>query len=295
MDWDKLRIFHAVAEAGSLTHAGEALGLSQSAVSRQVSALEEQLQVSLFHRHARGLSLTEQGDILHAAVLDVHQRLLKAQTQVSDAGEKPSGPFRVTTTVGFGAVWLAPRLQAFTDHYPDIRLDLVLDDRELDLANRQADVALRLHPPAQPDLIARRLFQVPCHLYASTDYVERRGMPRSLTDLDRHAIILYANVPKALTPVNWLATAGRPCHTPREASMQVNNIIALAQLVEAGVGIAALPDYLCADRSRLVRVMPEADVPRFDTYFVYPEELRQSKRVAVFRDFMLEQARDWLY
>ncbi|MGF1455243.1 MAG: LysR family transcriptional regulator [Alphaproteobacteria bacterium] len=295
MDWDKLRIFHAVAKAGSLTHAGESLGLSQSAVSRQISALEDQLRVTLFHRHARGLSLTEQGDILFCAASDVHDRLLGAQAQVSDAGDKPCGDFRVTTTVSFGAIWLAPRLKAFTERYPDIRLELVLDDRELDLAGREADVALRLHAPAQPDLVARRLFQVPCHLYASGDYLQRRGIPRDESDLDHHAVILYANPPKHLMPVNWPAQAGRSGQPPRTPCMTVNSVIALAQMAEAGIGIASLPDYLCADKPRLVRVLPDAEVPRFDTFFVYPEELRQSKRVAVFRDFMLEQARGWTY
>ncbi len=295
MDWDKLRIFHAVAKAGSLTHAGEALGLSQSAVSRQISALEEQLSVALFHRHARGLSLTEQGDILFATVADIHHRLLGAQARVTDAQEKPHGDLRVTTTVGFGAVWLAPRLRMFAERYPDIRLELVLDDHELDLSEREADVALRLHAPVQPDLIARKLFQMPCHLYASGDYLQRRGIPRSLAELDDHAVLLFTKAPKGLAPMTWLATAGREGRGPRTPSLSANSILALAQATEAGLGIAALPDYLCAERPQLVRVLGDVDTPQLETFFVYPEELRQSKRVAVFRDFMLDQARAWIY
>ncbi len=296
MDWDKLRIFHAVATAGSLTHAGEALGLSQSAVSRQISALEDHLGTSLFHRHARGLSLTEAGDILFQATRDVDGRLNTARTLLTDSREKPKGPFRVTTTFGFGAMWLTPRLKTFTERYPDIELELVLNDRELDLGRREADVAIRLHPPTQPDLVTRRLFQVHYHLYASRRYVERKGMPASFQDLDSHEILLYAPpVPKPFVQINWLSTVGREGKPPRSAAFSVNSIIALAQAAESSMGIAALPDYLCADRSRLVRVMPEAEAPSFDTYFVYAESLRQSKRIAVFRDFMVEQARLWTY
>ena len=113
MDWDKLRVFHAVAEAGSFTHAGDTLNLSQSAVSRQISALEEALQVPLFHRHARGLILTEQGEALNRTVREVFAKLAVTEALLTESKEKPAGRLKVTTTVGFGASWLAPRLQDF--------------------------------------------------------------------------------------------------------------------------------------------------------------------------------------
>ena len=137
MDWDKLRIFHAVADAGSFTHAGHELGLSQSAVSRQISALEEGLNVPLFHRHARGLILTEQGEVLYRTAHEVFTKLTAAQTRLMDSKEKPSGELRITTTVGLGSVWLTPRLKEFTELYPQINVTLLLDDRELDLAMRE--------------------------------------------------------------------------------------------------------------------------------------------------------------
>ena len=118
MDWDKLKVFHAAAEAGSFTHAGEQLGLSQSAVSRQVSALEQELGVSLFHRHARGLILTEQGELLHHTAHDVFMKLEAARTKLSDSREKPNGEIKVQTTIGVGAHWLTPRLGEFFDLYP---------------------------------------------------------------------------------------------------------------------------------------------------------------------------------
>ena len=120
MDWDKLKVFHAAAEAGSFTHAGEALGLSQSAVSRQVSSLEQELGVSLFHRHARGLILTEQGELLHHTAHDVFMKLEAARAKLTDSRERPNGELRITTTPGIGVHWLTPRLGEFVELYPDI-------------------------------------------------------------------------------------------------------------------------------------------------------------------------------
>lgn len=295
MDWDKLRIFHAVAEAGSLTHAGETLGLSQSAVSRQVSALEESLKVPLFHRHARGLILTEQGERLLQTTRDIQGRITLAEAMLLEATHSPQGELRVTTTVGFGSTWLTPRLNAFIRTWPDIRLHLLLDDRELDLAMREADAAIRLRAPVQGDLIQRKLFNVHYHLYASPAYIAQHGAPDSMAGLDDHAIITYGTAPPEIAQVNWLETIGRGPRTPRRPVLTVNSIHGLAHAVESGIGIAALPDYMCADNPALVRVLEELEGPRFETYFVYPEELRHSKRVAVFRDFLLGEARKWAY
>ena len=185
MDWDKLRIFHAVADAGSFTHAGHELGLSQSAVSRQISALEDALNVPLFHRHARGLILTEQGEMLYRTAHEVFTKLTAAQTRLMDSKEKPSGELRITTTVGLGSVWLTPRLKEFSEIYPQIAVTLLLDDRELDLSMREADVAIRLRRPTQPDLIQRKLFTVHHHIYASAEYLKKNGIPKALEDLDK--------------------------------------------------------------------------------------------------------------
>src|SRR5271166_380321 len=140
MDCDKLRIFHAAAAAGSFTHAGENLHLSQSAVSRQVAALEYELKISLFHRHARGLLLTEQGEILFRTVQEVMGKLEGARLRLSDSREKPHGQLRVTANTGFGAAAMAPRIPEFRRLYPDIDLMVILTDDELDLSMREADV-----------------------------------------------------------------------------------------------------------------------------------------------------------
>jgi DNA-binding transcriptional LysR family regulator len=295
MDWDRLRIFHAVADAGSFTHAGHDLGLSQSAVSRQISALEHELNVPLFHRHARGLILTEQGEMLYRTAHEVFTKLAAAQARLMDSKDKPTGELRITTTVGLGSVWLTPRIAEFIELYPEISVVLLLEDRELDLSMREADVAIRLRRPVQPDLIQRKLFTVHHHLYASPDYVRRKGMPKVLQDLDSHNILIFGSTSGFFTNINWLETAGRTDGGGRRSILKVNNAYGLRRAVEAGLGIASLPDYIVGKDSPLVQIQLPAETPEFDTYFVYPEELRDSKRVGVFRDFLVSKAKEWSF
>ena len=243
MDWDKLKVFHAAAEAGSFTHAGEQLGLSQSAVSRQVSALEQALNVSLFHRHARGLILTEQGELLYRTAHEVFMKLESARAKLTDSRERPNGDLKVTTTVGLGTHWLTPKIGEFIDLYPDIRISLIMTDEELDLAMREADVAIRLRIPTQPDLIQRKLFSVHFHVYASPEYLKRFGTPTKIDDLDNHRILLLGggNIPTFLQNRNWPLEVGRDGKAPRSPILIVNNILALLRACQQGIGIALLP------------------------------------------------------
>jgi DNA-binding transcriptional LysR family regulator len=287
MDWDKLKVFHAAAEAGSFTHAGERLGLSQSAVSRQVSALEGELSVSLFHRHARGLILTEQGELLYRTAHEVFMKLEAARTKLTDSRERPNGELKVSTTPGIGVHWLTPRLGEFLDLYPDIHITLLTTDEELDLAMREADVAIRMHPPKQPDLVQRHLMAIEWRVCASPDYLKKFGTPTKAEDLDNHRLILFGAYHPPVPDIDWLAEAGRRAGSPRKGPLEVNSLYAMLLAAKAGMGIAALPDYAHPEGDGLVQILPDLKAPKVDVYFVYPEELRNSKRVAVFRDFLL--------
>ena len=290
MDWDKLRIFHAVAEAGSFTHAGETLSLSQSAVSRQISALEESLNVPLFHRHARGLILTEQGELLYRTAHEVFAKLAMAEAQLTESKDRPQGPLKVTATVALGSTWLTPRMKEFLEIYPEVSVDLLLDDRELDLGMREADVAIRMAPPRQPDLIQRHLMTVHMNIYASPGYIRRRGMPKSPADIDSHAIVVYGEETRPPVPdVNWLLRVGAKSGQRRQPTLAVNNVYAVMRAVQSGLGIGTLPEFMVQGATDLVQVLPELEGPKIDAYFVYPEELRNSKRIQVFRDFLLRQ------
>lgn len=295
MDWDRLRIFRVVAEAGSFTKGGDELGMSQPAVSRQIAALEEALGVILFHRHARGLRLTEQGDHLYRAAQDMYSRLETARTRLIDSAEKPFGDLRVTTTIGLGSAWLTPRLGDFIDLYPDINLQLLLNDDELDLSDREADVALWLREPTQGDLIRKRLFTVHFHIYASLGYIQKHGAPATMNELDEHRIITYSGAPTPIRQLNWLVNAGLEGKNTRRAALGINNLQALRLAVKSGAGIAVLPDYMVSEDDLTVPLLEQVDVPDMISYFVYPEELRNSKRVTVFRDFLFNKARQWRF
>ena len=292
MDWDKLKIFHAAADAGSFTHAGESLRMSQSAVSRQVSALERELSVTLFHRHARGLVLTEQGELLYRTATEVMNKLSTAETLLSDATTKPAGDLRVTAPVGLGTVWITQRLREFMDLYPDIRIEMSLNDEQLDIAMRAADVAIWTHEPENADLIRRSLMTMRVRAYASTHYVKQFGAPRSLAELDEHRFISYSGVPaQHLSVVRWLETAGLEGRGERTPVLRVNSVIAIKYAIRSGIGIGLIPEYLTEEEKDLVPVLNDVDLPRMPILFVYPEELKTSKKVHVLRDFLVSKAR----
>lgn len=287
MDWDKLRIFHAVADAGSLTHAGDSLHLSQSAVSRQIRALEESLSATLFHRHARGLILTEQGELLFEATRSMSHRLEAAVARIRDSKEEVYGELRVTTTTAFGSLWLAPRLPKFYEKYPDLTIDLMLEERVLDLPMREADVAIRMKEPSQADLIRKRLMDVHMRLYASPGYLDSYGIPESYDDLKQHKVICQNTsahqVSAGAALVKELLTHGI------KSSLTVNNYFGVLQAALNGLGIGVLPDYIIEDFPELKRVLPEAESKDIPVYLAYPEELRSSQRIAAFRDFVTEE------
>ena len=287
MDWDKLRIFHAVADAGSLTHAGETLHLSQSAVSRQIRALEESLNTTLFHRHARGLILTEQGELLFDATNAMNKRLEAASARIRDSEEEVFGELRVTTTLGFGSLWLTPRLSGLYAQYPDLTIDLMLEERVLDLPMREADVAIRMKEPSQADLIRKRLMSVSMRLYASPAYLERMSTPQSVFDLSNHRLIFQSlaspQVAAGADLVKWLLS------NDLGSTLTVNNYYGVLQGVLNDLGIGILPDYIIENEPRIVRVLPDIESVEVPVFLAYPEELRQSKRIAAFRDFVLDE------
>ena len=298
MDWDKLRIFHAVASAGSFTHAGQTLGLSQSAVSRQISALEDEISTPLFQRHARGLTLTDEGELLFTAVTDVLGRLAQAEEALKNVHDSPRGTLKITTAHGVGAYWLLPRLGDFLAQYPEVELHLVMDDRELDLAQREADIAIRMRAPVQADLIQRKLFTVHYHMYASKPYLKAHPTPASLDEIGDHTIIVYGETAgPEIRDINWLLEHYKKSAKPgaKGRIIRINNITGILQAVEAGLGIGVVPDYLAAQHPALERVLPDVDAPGFDVHLVYADALRQSKRVAAFRDFAVKSSRDWQY
>lgn len=287
IDWDRLRIFHAVADAGSLTHAGDVLHLSQSAVSRQIRALEEELNTALFHRHARGLILTEQGELLFEATRVISRRLDTTAARIRDSAEEVFGELRVTTTVSFGALWLAPRLARLYEKFPNLRVDLMLDEKVLDLPMREADIAIRMREPTQADLIRKRLMSARLQLYASNRYLASRGTPERIEDITRHRLICQR--PNSPQVVEGARLAQQLLQYEIASVLNINNYFGVLQAVLADLGIGILPDYLTEDYPDLVRVLPGVESGEVPIFLAFPDELRQSKRVVAFRDFIAEE------
>ena len=289
MDWDKLRIFRAVASDGSLTRAGDRLNLHQSAVSRQVKALEESLSTKLFHRHARGLLLTEQGEILFDATENMAKCLEFAEARIRDTKEEVFDELRVTTTVGFGTLWLAPRLSALYERHPDVKINLMLEERILDLPMREADFAIRMKEPSQADLIRRKLLDVRIGLYASSKYLSQHPEPTNREDLKLHRLICQHFENETGAAASFTEELLQSGNTP---ILKVNNYYGVLQGVIHDLGIGILPDYLTAHFQELVPLLPEIRSPKIPVFLAYPVELRNSRRIRVFRDFILDEAKE---
>jgi len=289
VDWDKLRLFDCVAEAGSFTEAARRLHLSQPALSRQIASLEETLGAKLFHRHARGLALTHEGEQLFESTRDVSDRIERTRMAIEASRDKPTGELRIAATVAFGSTWLAGQMADFLALYPELRVELVLSDSESDLSRREADCALRFHAPYQTDLIRRALPAIRYRICASPEYLARAGEPRTIDDLDHHRLVAYGpNAPETMRDVNWLLDTGDRAH-PRIPVLTVNNSFGVLRAAEAGVGIALLPSYLVNFSGKLKVILDSAQTPQFRPWFCYPAELRRSLRVSAIRDFLTER------
>jgi DNA-binding transcriptional LysR family regulator len=296
MDWDKLKIFHAVTQAGSFTKASDILNLSQSAISRQIQSLEYELKTSLFERHARGLVLTDSGHKLYSTANEVISKIKEVETDFTEQKHKPSGKLVVTTVVGFGGIWLTPRIKEFRDKNPDIEVELIVTNEELDLSTREADVAIWMRAPKQKNYIQKKIIDINYHIYGSSKYCEEHGLPRTLNDLDKHNLITYGKgSPSPLSEKEWILKVGSKDKHKRKSVMKVNNIYSLLLAVESGVGLAALPDYMVANKPGLVKVLGDHSGPKYEAHFVYPQSLKNVARVRTFRDFILNKVSEWKF
>lgn len=245
--------------------------------------------IALFHRHARGLVLSEQGEILMRAVSEMVTKLQQTEITLAEATLRPKGPFKVTVPATFGTLWLSAQMKEYTDLYPDIAVTLICEDRELDLTIREADAAIRFHPARHPDLVQVPIMRLRNSLYASNDYVRQHGLPKSIADLAKHKLLGFDGTVSTMPfpEVNWLfelpATKGL---TP---FFKVNSLIAMRTAVKQGMGIAALPDYLVHRTRHISRILPDVEGPMTDAWYVYPVELKNSKRIAVFRQFITQK------
>ena len=296
MDWDKLKIFHTVAEVSSFTKAATVLNLSQSAISRQIQSLEHELKIRLFERHARGLVLTDNGKYLFQTAHEVIAKLKDVEATFSDEKDKLKGKLTVTTVVSFGTTWLTPRIKEFMDLHPEIEVELIFDDRELDLSTREADVAIRMRRPKQLNLIQKKFVDFNYHIYASNEYLEKNGYPKILKDLDKHKFITYGKgAPSPVYNPDWVLKLGAKEGKKRKSVMKVNSVYGLLLAVQSGVGLAALPDYITHNIPNLTKVLPEEPGKPTETHFVYPASLKNNARLMAFRNFIFSKVSEWKF
>ena len=294
MDWDKLKIFHAVAESGNFTKATFSLNLSQSAISRQIQSLELELKTQLFERHARGLSLTENGEYLFKTAHEVISKLKDVESTLMDKKDKPSGKLTVTTVVSFGTTWLTPRIQEFMKLNPEIEIELIFDDKELDLSTRQADIGIWMRRPKQLNYVQKKLIDINYHIYGSTKYLEQYGHPKNVSDLNKHKFISYGKgAPSPVFNPDWALKLGLKDSKKRKSVMKVNSVYGLLLAVQSGVGLASLPDYITVSVPNIIRVLPQVKGPKTEAHFVYPQSLKNTARVVAFRNFLYSKVSKW--
>ena len=293
MDWNKLKAFFEVANSKSISKASNKLNISQSAISRQIQDLEFDLKTLLFIRHQKGVRLTEQGENLYNAVNNINLSINDFEKKLIDKKTKPTGKLTINTTVGFGSTWLTPRIKKFTDRYPEMDISLLMSDEEVDLNSRIADIAVRVKKPTQSNLIFKKFVNFHNHIYASSDYLQDKGMPRNINDLDKHDLICFGSgLPSPISNIDWILKVGKE-KGKRRPKFRVNSIYGMSLSIENGAGLASLPDYMVADKPHLVRVLPNLEGPSYQTYFVYTEAFKNDRRLEVFRDFLYSEAKDW--
>ncbi|MDC3021286.1 LysR family transcriptional regulator, partial [Pelagibacteraceae bacterium] len=272
------------------------LNLSQSAISRQIQSLEKDLKIHLFERHARGLVLTSNGEYLYKTANDVISKLKDVESTLSEDKDKINGKLTVTTVVSFGTTWLTPRIQEFMSLHPDLEVELIFDDKELDLSTRQSDIGIFMRRPKQLNYIQKKLIDLHYHIYGSTKYLEKNGHPKKISDLNKHNFITYGRgAPSPVFNPDWALKLGSKDNKKRKPVMKVNSVYGLLLAVQSGVGLAALPDYITINVPNITKVLPEVEGPLTEAHFVYPQSLKNVGKVQAFRNFLFSKVNEWKF
>ncbi|HCU54544.1 MAG TPA: LysR family transcriptional regulator [Gammaproteobacteria bacterium] len=285
-----IAVFVRVAELGSFTRAADALEISKAAVSKSIGRLEKRLGARLLHRTTRKLTLTEAGDTFFRRGVAALAELNDAQQEISQLSQTPRGLLRVTAPTYLGSVTLAPLLHEFQKRYPEVSLDLNLNDQRVDLVQERFDVGVRISTMTDSGLVSRRLASCPIRIVASPDYLKRHGTPKLPADLRQHDCLTYS---VSRTPNEWRLRApnGRWVTAEVKGRIRCNNDFVIKQAAIDGLGIAFFPSFF-VDREiadgRLVQVLKGYDGPSFFIQAVYPTRRHLPSKVRVFVDFLVE-------
>lgn len=291
IDLDKLKLFYYVAKAKKFTTAAEMLNISQPALSRNIQLLEERLGTKLFYRHARGLTLTAQGELMIPVIGNFLNEIQTTAGKLYEEEKEPKGPLKAVVSSGLMSAYLLNYVPEFLTLYPEIRLTLIANDTIPSLTFGEAHVLIS-HPLQGTEaegLTQDLLLKSYVGLYASKEYLKEFGVPKTPKDLDNHQLIAFGDHPESesFKHMNCLLTLGTTPDYVREPFIQANLPQARLALAQAGLGIAAIyKDHPGLSESGLIQVLPDTPMPVDETYYIYPKELETSKKVIVFRDYL---------
>ncbi len=283
MDWSILRDFIAVAETGGLSQAARKLRVSQPTLSRRIAALEEQLKAQLFQRTPRGLLLTDAGEHVLAGARRVEEEALAIERQADAAQQGLSGTVRLSVTEGLGALWLPKRLAAFHTTYPGVCVEVLVDNRAANLVRREADIAIRMFRPDQPDLIARHVGEMVMGLYGSKEYLAKHGEPTEVAHLRNHFLVGFD---ENMGTRNKAVQRLERCFGNEKIVHRSSSFIGQLTATLAGIGLGAHDCVLADAEPSLQRVMPETFDHRLEIWLVTHADMRRSGRIRALYDFL---------
>lgn len=286
-DWNDLRFFLAIAREGSTLGAAKTLNVSQPTVQRRIAALEQSIRRELVERHPTGYRLTEFGKALVPHAEEVERSVAALGRQITSGGQELGGTLRVTCPEGMASRLLAPLIEDFRARYPELRVDLIMTDRRLDLAKGEAEVALRIHEPGEGSLVARRIAESLWAVYASRSYVQHHGRPQSWEDLEHHAVVAFGGELADNHAGRWLKESAPGARIAATGS----SMLGVLGAVKSGAGLAPLPILLGGSEDDLLPVL--APVPELSTkvYLVMHADLRSTPRVRAFCDFVVAEVK----
>ena len=285
MDWSILRDFIAVAETGGLSQAARRLRVSQPTLSRRIAALEAQLKVPLFQRTPRGLLLTDAGENVLAGARRVEEEALAIERRADAAQEGLSGTVRLSVTESIGALWLPKRLAAFHAKYPGVCVEVLVDNRAANLVRREADIAIRLFRPDQPDLIARHVGEMVMGLYGAKDYLAKHGTPTTVMQMKSHFLVGFD---ENMGTRNKAVQRLERCFSPEKIVHRSSSFIGQLTATQAGIGLGVHDCVLADADATLTRVLPEDFDHRMEVWLVTHADMRRSGRIRAVYDFLAD-------
>lgn len=282
MNWDGFRYFAAAAEAGSLSAAAITLESNQSTVGRHIDALEIALGTKLFLRSVKGLSLTEEGQAIYEQSQQIQNAIVKIQRVVQGGEATASGTVRLSLPEGLGQEVLIPALAKFYRQYPQVKLVFNVSPTTANLTQGEADVAVRLFRPEEPDLVVKFLGEMKLGLYASATYKKNNGIPAQLKDVRKHKVITYGDMLSILPENQWLLN-----HSDESLRiLSSDSTITRFKATVASVGLSIQPQVLAQTNSKLIHLFKSAKLPAHKVWLVYHKDVRHISRIRVVVDFL---------